>query len=46
VQSGAREVLLRHEREKFLKEEWPRVLAQIKALGLDLETLLNEGKPS
>lgn len=46
VQSGAREVLLLHEREKFLKEEWPRVLAQIKALGLDLETLLNEGKPS
>lgn len=43
VTAGARDVLLNAEREKFLQEEWPRVLAQIKALGLDLATLLKEG---
>ena len=27
--------LLAHEREKFLTEDWPRIVAQIKALDLD-----------
>jgi len=40
VKTGARAELLAHEREKFLKEDWPRIAAQIKALDLDLKTLL------
>jgi GntR family transcriptional regulator len=40
VKAGARAELLAHEREKFLKEDWPRIAAQIKALDLDLKTLI------
>jgi GntR family transcriptional regulator len=40
VNTGARKLLLEHEREKFLKEEWPRIIAQIRALELDLRALL------
>ena len=40
VATGARDKLMTHERETFLREEWPRISAQIAALGLDLETLL------
>ncbi|MEO6395801.1 MAG: GntR family transcriptional regulator [Devosia sp.] len=43
VAAGARTKLLKHEREKFLAEEWPRIRTQIDALGLDLASLLNEG---
>src|SRR5690606_3263365 len=39
VTTGARAGLLAHEREKFLKEEWPRIAAQIKALDLDIKDL-------
>jgi GntR family transcriptional regulator len=42
VAEGGRKKLLSHEREKFLKEEWPRIRAQINALGLDPEELLNK----
>lgn len=41
VAKGARAVLLTHEREKFLKEDWPRIAAQIKALELDLDSLIS-----
>lgn len=41
VKTGARAELLAHEREKFLKEDWPRIAAQIKALDLDLPSLLS-----
>jgi len=41
VKTGARAELLAHERDKFLKEDWPRIAAQIKALDLDLQTLLS-----
>lgn len=34
VKAGAREQLLKGEREKFLKEEWPRIAATIERLGL------------
>ena len=34
VKAGARELLLRAERQKFLTEEWPRVAATIQRLGL------------
>jgi GntR family transcriptional regulator len=40
VASGARPALLAHEREKFLKEDWPRIAAQIKALDLDVKDLV------
>lgn len=40
VTEGAREKLLAHERDKFLKEDWPRIAAQIRALELDLPSLL------
>jgi GntR family transcriptional regulator len=41
VKTGARAELLAHERDKFLKEDWPRIVAQIKALDLDLKSLLS-----
>ena len=34
VKAGARELLLKGERQKFLKEEWTRVAATIERLGL------------
>jgi GntR family transcriptional regulator len=42
VSEGAHEALLKQEREKFLKEDWPRIRQQIEALGLDVETLMNK----
>jgi GntR family transcriptional regulator len=42
VQTGARALLLSHERKKFLDEDWPRIIAQIRALELDPTELLNE----
>src|SRR5512145_3437413 len=35
VTEGARVQLLRGERQRFLEQEWPRVLATIERLGLD-----------
>ena len=43
VKSGARNLLLRGERQKFLDEEWPRVQETIQRLGLSAEELLNGG---
>jgi len=43
VKAGAREVLLKDERQKFLKEEWPRVSETIRRLGLTAEELLDGG---
>jgi len=45
IHSGARERLLRAEREKFMKEEWPKVRATIQRLGLSPEELLNPPRP-
>ena len=39
VKAGARELLLKGEREKFLAEEWPRVATTIQRLGLTQEEL-------
>lgn len=44
VSPGARDKLLAHERSKFLAEDWPRIVAQIKALELDPMTLLKDSK--
>jgi GntR family transcriptional regulator len=41
VNNGARGVLLKGERQKFLREEWPRISATIKRLGLDTKELLD-----
>jgi GntR family transcriptional regulator len=43
VKSGARSLLLRGERQKFLDEEWPRIYETIQRLGLTAEELLNGG---
>jgi DNA-binding transcriptional regulator YhcF (GntR family) len=41
INAGARTLLLRGEREKFLEEEWPRIYATIQRLGLRAEDLLD-----
>jgi GntR family transcriptional regulator len=44
VRAGARNLLLRGERQKFLEEEWPRVYATMQRLGLTPEELLDATK--
>ena len=48
VKAGARDLLLKAERQKFLGEEWPRIQATIQRLGLKAEDLLTgaTGRPS
>ena len=41
VSAGARKLLLKGERQRFLAEEWPKVQATIQRLGLKAEELLN-----
>src|SRR5437762_9467277 len=43
INAGARDLLLMGERQKFLAEQWPRVHATIRRLGLSAEELLNSG---
>jgi GntR family transcriptional regulator len=40
INAGARNLLLKGERQKFLAEQWPRVAATIQRLGLTPEELL------
>jgi GntR family transcriptional regulator len=40
INAGARALLLRGERQKFLAEEWPRIKATIQRLGLTPDDLL------
>ena len=40
IKDGVRERLLRNERQRFLAEEWPGVLATMQRLGLKAEDLL------
>jgi GntR family transcriptional regulator len=42
VNAGARGLLLRGERQKFLREDWPRIRATIQRLGLSPEELLKK----
>ena len=42
INTGARNLLLQSERQKFLGEEWPRVRATIERLGLKAEELMND----
>jgi DNA-binding transcriptional regulator YhcF (GntR family) len=49
INEGARNLLMKGERQKFLDEEWPRIQETIQRLGLDAEELLDSstnGKPS
>jgi GntR family transcriptional regulator len=41
INAGARKLLMKGEREKFLDEEWPRVQARIERLGFTAEELFN-----
>jgi len=41
INDGARALLLRGEREKFLQDEWPRICANIRRLGLHTADLLD-----
>ena len=44
INAGARALLLKGERQKFLTEEWPRIHETIERLGLDAEELLRTRK--
>lgn len=44
VNEGARDVLLKNERERFLREEWPALYARLKRLGLDVERLVQDSR--
>ena len=46
VNAGAQRLLLKGERARFLKEEWPRVLATIQRLGLTPQDLLGIAPPA
>ena len=39
VNEGARTKLLKAERQRFLEKEWPKVLARVERLGLDVAEL-------
>ena len=43
INAGARNLLLQGERQKFLAEQWPRIHATIRRLGLTARDLLNAG---
>jgi GntR family transcriptional regulator len=45
VNDGARAALLKSERERFLREEWPVLHARLGRLGLSLKELMDELKP-
>jgi GntR family transcriptional regulator len=45
VRTGARQLLLEAERQRFLAEQWPRVAATIQRLGLTPEELLQAAHP-
>jgi GntR family transcriptional regulator len=46
INAGARELLLKGERQKFLTEQWPAISATIRRLGLTPQELLDAAGPS
>jgi GntR family transcriptional regulator len=42
VTEGARDLLLRNERQRFLREEWPRLRERLQRLGLSMDDLLRD----
>ncbi len=45
VRDGARRLLLKGERERFLNDEWPQIHERIERLGLTAEELLDGRRP-
>ncbi len=39
LRKGVRDILLRRERKRFMKEEWPELRSRLKRLGIDLRSL-------
>jgi DNA-binding transcriptional regulator YhcF (GntR family) len=39
IRKGVRELLLKRERQRFLKDEWPSLRLRLQRLGLDLRAL-------
>jgi GntR family transcriptional regulator len=39
LRKGVRDVLLRREKSRFMKEEWPALRSRLKRLGIDFRTL-------
>lgn len=46
INIGAKDLLLGGERQRFLKEEWPKVVETIQRLGLRTEELLTAAGPA
>ena len=46
IKTGVREVLLKHQQKKFLREEWPLILERIERLELDPADLLKTRRRS
>ncbi len=46
VTEGARDALMRSEREHFLNEEWPLLYARLKRMNLDIKTLMEKAGES
>ncbi len=46
VSDGATKALMKDERQRFLDDEWPKVLATIQRLGLSAPDLLRTGAPA
>jgi DNA-binding transcriptional regulator YhcF (GntR family) len=44
VKAGARDLLLKGERQKFLTEQWPRIAATIQRLGITPKELMKAAK--
>jgi GntR family transcriptional regulator len=45
VKEGVRELLLKREQRRFLRDEWPAIRERIKALDLDAADLLKGARP-
>jgi GntR family transcriptional regulator len=41
LRKGVRDSLLRREKNRFIKEDWPVLQARVKRLGIDLRTLVD-----
>jgi hypothetical protein len=44
IREGAKTKLLLGERELFINEQWPSVVATIRRLGLDMEDLIQQAE--
>lgn len=44
VKEGARRQLIESERDKFVREEWPAMVARIQQLGLSIDQLLQQAQ--